>query len=147
LKQQENPLSCKTWVQQPSTIIGISLFVGTAAGVVTYLVNGNAIMAHGVAAAVFGAIAMVLPEAPTTQADMNKLAGDMIAAVATKNWAAASSIMADIAAVAHDVQAIKTAQTTQVARDTHVDAVSAENHTELVVGQTKIAETIKGQNS
>ena len=140
-------MTFKTWVQQPSSILGIGLFVGTATGAVTYLVNGNATLAVGIATGVCGALAMVLPEAPTTQADVNKLASDMIAAVAAKNWTAASSIMADIAAVAHDVQAIKTAQTTQVARDTHVDAVSAENHTELVVGQTKIAETIKGHNS
>jgi hypothetical protein len=136
-------MTFKTWVQQPSTILGIGLFVGTAAGVVTYLVSGNATLAVGIATGVCGALAMVLPEAPTTQADVNKLAGDMIAAVAARNWAAASAIIADIAAVAHDVAAIRVAQTTQVARDTHVDAVTAANHTELIVGQTKIAEIIK----
>ena len=137
-------MSFKTWVQQPSTILGIGLFVGTAAGTAAYLVSGNATLAVGIATGVCGALAMVLPEAPTTQADVNKLANDMIAAVAAKNWAAASAIIADIAVVAQDVAAIKTAQATQVARDAHVDVVTAANHTELVVGQTKLAEIIKG---
>jgi len=89
------------WARQPSTVTGISALAAAAAGVA----SGQMSPSTAIPAAVFGVVAVLLPDNSAAWRDARRLASDTVAltqsgGVATKF----APVLADAAAVAADVR-------------------------------------------
>jgi hypothetical protein len=102
----------KTWLQEPSTIVGVALVVG---GVVAVVVGGAAhalgvpfagdVAAAGTAFTTSaGGIMMALREGAAVQTDVAAIGADLVRAALTRDPTAAFAVIGDVLATVRDAQ-------------------------------------------
>lgn len=104
-------MSFATWARQPSTVVGIAIGLGTAAGVGAYYLTGSVDTAVTVAGFAAAAVAALVNDSSAAQTDTARLATDLLAAIRAKNLGNIAALGSDIGAVAQDVEHASSAAT------------------------------------
>lgn len=100
-----NVQSVKAWLQQPTTIMGISGLVGTLSGIAAHALTHDTTVTTAVGLGAASIMHVVMPDNSAAPSAVEKLAVDAITAVAQKKLAASIPMLfADAMAVVQDVQ-------------------------------------------